>query len=257
VPHLPRAFGAGGGISSTVGEVLAMAHVLLHGGVAANGNRILPAGLVREMTSSRVPVPDPYMFGPEWALGLIVCDWRGETVFASDGSTIGQNARLRVLPGAGIAVAVLTNGGPRESFAREVLRTVLGELDAPTVPDPPVPDPGLALDPSRYVGVYERPGARYEVGADAGRLHLTLVIDPVRAGILGRPERVRRALLPISDTHFLVPSDDPLEDDQTLALHDVRDGVAQYLHTNSRVHPRSPAQPGRGAPSSRPTIRST
>jgi hypothetical protein len=40
-------------------------------------------------------------------------------------------------------------------------------------------------------------------------------------------------------THFLMPSDDPLEDTQTVALYDFEDGVARYLHTNCRVHPRT------------------
>jgi hypothetical protein len=58
------------------------------------------------------------------------------------------------------------------------------------------------------------------------------------AHFLGRPERVDRALLPISGTHFLMPAEDPLEDTQTVAIFDVVDGAAQYLHTNARLSPR-------------------
>jgi len=231
--YLPREFGPGGGITSTVRDVLTMAHVLLHEGVAPDGRRIVSAGSVREMLRSRVPVPDPYLFGPEWALGLIVCDWHGETVYATDGSTIGQNARLRILPDSGTAVVVLTNGGPRESFARKVFREILG-----TAPELPEPDRTLKLDLARYEGRYERPGTRYEVTADGGSLHLTLDLDPMHAAFLGKPDRLRYALLPVSRTHFLMPSDDPLEDTQTVALYDFADGAARYLHTNCRVHPR-------------------
>ena len=112
---------------------------------------------------------------------------------------------------------------------------------------------------SRYAGVYERPGARYEVDADGGSLRLTLAMDPFEARYLGKPERITYPLLPVSATHFLMPSDDPLEDTQTVAIYDVRDGVAHYLHTNCRVHPRvhddrrtpAPTEPGpaRTAPS--------
>jgi hypothetical protein len=35
-----------------------------------------------------------------------------------------------------------------------------------------------------------------------------------------------------------MPSQDPLEDTQTVALYDFRNGAAQYLHTNARVNPR-------------------
>lgn len=239
ISHLPRAFGPGGNITSTVGDVLAMAHVLLHDGVAPNGKRIVSVDGVRAMTQSRVPVPDPYMFGPAWALGLIVCDWHGETVYASDGSTIGQNARLRLLPDSGTAIAMLTNGAPRESLYRTVFNQILTDIGRATIPDPPAPDPTLNLDLSRYTGVYGRPGTRYEVSADDGKPYLTLFLDPMQAKFLRKPDRIRYELLPVSETHFLMRPADPSEDTQTVAIYDfTSDGTARYLHTNCRVHPR-------------------
>ncbi|MGW7367119.1 serine hydrolase [Streptomyces sp. NPDC054841] len=237
--HLPRAFGPGGNITSTIRDVLTMAHVLLNEGREPNGQQILSAASVREMMHSRVPVPDPYMFGPQWALGLIVCDWHGEIVYASDGSTIGQNARLRILPESNTAIAMLTNGGPRESLYRKVFNEILTDLGTVTIPDLPQPDPTLHLEPSRYIGVYERPGTRYEVSAEGGKLYLTLALDPMHAEFLQKPDRIRYELLPVSDTHFLMPPADPLEDTQTVAIYDFTNGAAQYLHTNSRVHPRA------------------
>ncbi|MGW7535446.1 serine hydrolase domain-containing protein [Amycolatopsis sp. NPDC054798] len=235
IDYLPRAYGPGGGITSTIGEVLALAHVLLNDGVAPNGIRVLSAGLVQEMKSSRVLVPDPLLFGPEWALGLIVCDWNGETVYATDGSTIGQNSRLRILPESNTAVAMLTNGGPRESFYRTVFAEILPEA---AIPGLPAPDPALKLDPKKYEGVYERPGARYEVSAEAGKLYATLTIDATQAEFLRKPERLKYELLPVSETLFLMPPTDPLEDTQSVAIYDFADGPARYLHTNCRVHPR-------------------
>ncbi len=238
VDYLPRAFGPGGNITSTIRDVLAMAHVLLNEGMAPNGQRIVSAESIREMMRSRVPVPDPYMFGPEWALGLIVCDWHGETVYATDGSTIGQNARLRLLPDSDTAIVMLTNGGPRESFHHKVFNEILTDLGTVTIPDLPAPDTTLNLDLSRYVGVYERPGARYEVSAEGGKLHLTLVLDPMQAEFLRKPDRIGYELLPVSETHFLMPPADSLEDTQTVAIYDFTNGTARYLHTNCRVNPR-------------------
>jgi CubicO group peptidase (beta-lactamase class C family) len=235
--YLPRSFGPGGNVSSTVREVLTMAHIFLDGGKAPNGTRIVSAASIREMMESRVPMPDPYMFGPEWALGLIVCDWGGQTVYATDGSTIGQTARLRILPDSNIAIAMLTNGAPRESFYKKVFNEILTDLDAATIPDLPKPERTLGLDLSRYEGVYGRPGTRYEVAAEAGRLYLTLTLNPMQAQFLGKPDRINE-LLPVSETNFLMPSDDPLEDTQTLAIYDFKGGQAQYLHTNCRVNPR-------------------
>ncbi|TDV54883.1 serine hydrolase domain-containing protein [Actinophytocola oryzae] len=231
IDHLPRAFGPGGNMTSTVRDVLTMARVFLDGD-------LLPAGVLAEMTRSRVPVPDPYLFGPEWALGLIVCDWHGETVYASDGSTIGQNSRLRILPEHDLAITMLTNGGPREPFYRTVFNEILAKLGAPTIPELPEPDPTLRLDPARYTGVYARPGTHYEVTAPDGNLCLTSTLDPMHASFTGRPERITYDLFPISDTHFLMPPGSPLEDPQTVAIYDFADGAARYLHTNCRVTPR-------------------
>ncbi len=238
MPYLPRAYGPGGNLSSTVGDVLTMARLFLDGGRAPNGRRILSARSLAEMTSSRVSIPDPYMFGPWWALGLIVCDWQGQTAFASDGSTIGQNARLRILPESDLAIAMLTNGGPSESFHRRVFNEILSGIGTMRVPDVPVPDPTLELDLGRYEGAYERPGVRYEVTARGGGLELTFVRDPWQARVVGQPERTAYELLPVSETHFLAQPNGPLEDPQTVALYEFRDGHARYMHTNCRVFPR-------------------
>ncbi len=72
---------------------------------------------------------------------------------------------------------------------------------------------------------------------EGGELCLTLARDPLQAQFLGKPDRVRYGLLPVSETHFLIPANDPLEDPQTAATYDFRDR-AQYLHTNCRVNPR-------------------
>lgn len=160
-------------------------------------------------------------------------------MYASDGSTIGQNARLRILPDSGIAIAMLTNGGPRESFYKRVFNEILTGLHAVTIPDLPAPDPALALDPSRYTGVYARPGTHYEVTAHNGKLRLTLTLNPMHAQFLRKPERISYELLPVSPTHFLMPANQPLEDTQTVAIYDFTRGAAQYLHTNCRVHPRA------------------
>ena len=215
-----------------------MAHVFLNGGKAPNGTRIVSTKSMREMMESHVPIPDPYLLGSEWGLGLTVYHWHGQTVYAHDGSTVGQSARLRILPDANLAITMLANGGPRDSFYRKVFNAILTEFGAVIIPDLPKPDPTLALDLPRYEGAYERPGARYEIKAEDGKLSLTFVLNPMQAHFLGKPERITYELLPISETHFLMPSDDPLEDTQTVAIYDFKNGVAQYLHTNARVNPR-------------------
>ena len=187
---------------------------------------------------SRVPVPDPYLLGSEWALGLTVYHWGGETVYAHDGGLPGQQSRLRILPDSNLAIVMLANAGPRDNFYRAVFNTILTELGAVTIPDLPKPDRSLKLDVSKYVGVYARLDTRYEVEAECGKLSLIYVLNPMHAQVLGKPERIKYELLPLTETNFLIRSDDPLEDAQTVAIYDFKDGVAQYLHTNARGIPR-------------------
>ncbi len=238
VPYLPRSYGPGGNISSTPDEVLKMAHVFLHQGKAPNGRRIVSVEAIREMMECRVSVPDPYLLGSEWALGLTVYHWSGETVYAHDGSTIGQQARLRILPHSNLAITMMANGGPRDSFYRKVFNAILTELGAVTISDLPQPDPTVKLDVSKYEGAFERPGSRYEVIAEGEKLTLAFVLDPMHSRVLGKPPRITYELLPIDEAHFLMASADPMEDKQTVAIYDIRNGVAQYLHTNGRVNPR-------------------
>ena len=96
------------------------------------------------------------------------------------------------------------------------------------------------LDLARYEGVYERRGARYKVRAVGTALNLTFVRDPWQASVSGQPGQSTYELLPIDDTHFLMPPRDRLEDVQTVAIYGFTNGVARSLHTNCRVHPRVP-----------------
>ncbi len=114
-----------------------------------------------------------------------------------------------------------------------------GRVGGARGPDLPKPDPALKLDLSKYEGVYERLGARYEVEAEGGKLYRTFVRKPMHARVLDKPERIKYELLPIDETHFLMPSEDSLEDTQTVAIYDFKNGAAQYVHTNARGIPRA------------------
>jgi hypothetical protein len=61
-------------------------------------------------------------------------------------------------------------------------------------------------------------GARYEVEAEGGKLSLTFVLNPMQVHILGKPERIKYELLPISETHFLMQTSDPLDETQIVAI---------------------------------------
>ena len=58
----------------------------------------------------------------------------------------------RILPDSNLAITMLANGGPRDSFYRKVFNAILTELGAVTIPDLPKPDLNLKLDLSKYEG---------------------------------------------------------------------------------------------------------
>ncbi|MFD9703816.1 serine hydrolase domain-containing protein [Lentzea sp. NPDC059081] len=94
--------------------------------------------------------------GGGWGLGWTLHRYPDGTVgLGHGGSTMGQDATLRVLPGAGVAVAVLTNGGGVSRLQRAVLAHVLDDLAGVRLPDLPVPpQPAVPLDVAEVVGVY-------------------------------------------------------------------------------------------------------
>jgi CubicO group peptidase (beta-lactamase class C family) len=87
-----------------------------------------------------------------WGLGWML--YR-DGVVGHTGVSKGQKAFLRVVPAAGVAVAVLTNSTGGEPLAHEILDATLGELagvETAPLPVPPV-DPG-PIDADRVCGTY-------------------------------------------------------------------------------------------------------
>ena len=63
--------------------------------------------------------------GTSWGLGFERFDTPSGAIIGHDGGTIGQSAFLRMVPEAGVAVALLTNGGDTISLYRDVVGHVL------------------------------------------------------------------------------------------------------------------------------------
>jgi hypothetical protein len=90
--------------------------------------------------------------------------WDGHRLIGHDGNTIGQAAFLRILPEQGFAVALLTNGGNGAKLYEELYREVFAELAEVPVPHPLGPPRiPVDVDPTPYVGVYERASIRQEI----------------------------------------------------------------------------------------------
>jgi CubicO group peptidase (beta-lactamase class C family) len=219
---LPRTAGPAGAICSTATEVLGFAKLHLRDGVGPNGERLLSEESARAMREPQVEVPTGGIGESEahWGLGWSVYTWSGRTVVGHDGGTIGQAAFLRVVPDSGAAVALLTNGGDPFGLYRDLCGELLAEVagvDLPTEPVPP--ESPLEVDPTSYVGRYDRAGASLEVvSRDGGLVAIQTVtglgsemtpepvemplvaLDPEREVFLAQHPALKGAWLPVRFT---------------------------------------------------------
>jgi hypothetical protein len=158
------------------------------------------------MHERQVDLPDLGLMGTSWGLGferfdighpgsgLDKLDHRGGTdgaIIGHDGGTIGQSAFLRIVPEAGVAVALLTNGGEVVSLYRDVVGHVIEELTdthLPALPVPPVDPP--RIDASRYVGTYSAEVADFAVSQDDdGRIWIDQTPKGIFEELGEKPER--------------------------------------------------------------------
>lgn len=222
---------------ATARDVVTFARMLMAGGVAPNGTRIVSADGIRAMHTSNIVCPKDLHID-EVGLAAFMWDWSGDgelDVFGHDGSTIGQAAWLRYHPKSGTVFTLLTNGGNGKAVASELLREVFSEA-AGIAPRPaPVAKPGLKLDAGRYVGRYVNVMESVDVAEEGGELVATITPSPAAAVIAGTR---RVTLAPVSDElmvgvapgyteaatyHFLMPDGE---------------GRAQILHSGVRAHQR-------------------
>src|SRR5439155_23358693 len=103
-----RSCGPAGLIHATARDVIAFAKLHLADGVTADGTRVLSEQNARAMREPQVEVPDQWTLGSHWGLGWILMSWDGREVYGHDGNTLGQAGFLRIVPDAGIAIALLT-----------------------------------------------------------------------------------------------------------------------------------------------------
>jgi CubicO group peptidase (beta-lactamase class C family) len=162
---LPRTAGPPGAICSTASEVVRFAQLHLEGG-SLDGAKILAPASVAAMQEPQIDVPSGGVgtSAAHWGLGWELYEWGGRKVIGHDGGTIGQAAFLRVVPDAGVAIALLTNGGNPMALFRDIFGALLPEaagLDLPSDVTPP--ETPLPVDAASYAGVYERQGASIRV----------------------------------------------------------------------------------------------
>lgn len=241
---LPRALGPAGLINARVHDQLAFVRAHL-AAVGDEGSPLLTAESAALMREHAADVPDPYTLGAEsWGLGWIRFDWDGRHLIGHDGSTLGQNAFLRVLPEEGVAVTLFTNGGRTRELFQEVFTevfTALAGVAPPPAFAPPENPPELDITP--WLGTYERASVRSEVRLDDdGRPVMVetptgviaeLVDDDVQElSLVAVAEGLYAAYVDAVDTYLPV------------TFYQLEDGT-RYLHHGVRANPMTqPAHTG-------------
>ncbi|URM94323.1 beta-lactamase family protein [Actinomadura madurae] len=226
---------AGSMLSMRPRDLVAFARMHLDGGVAADGTRVLAPGTAAWMHAREVGLPDLGLMGTSWGLGFERFDTPDGVIIGHDGSTIGQNAFLRMVPEAGLAVALLTNGGDAVPLYREIVGRVLAELSELRLPALPVPpaEP-RRIDAGRYVGTYSAQVFDLTVSQDEDqRIWLEQTPKGVFEEMGGRPERTE--LVHYRDDMLI-----PVEAEQGMYMPhafvgDDGSGHALYLHLGRAV----------------------
>ena len=229
---LMRSCGPAGLICATASDVIGFARMHLDGGAP-----VLSAASTAAMRVPQVAVPDRWTLGDHWGLGWILFSWDGRPVFGHDGSTIGQNAYLRVVPDAGIAIALLTNGGSGGDLYQHLYRSLLADLaglDMPARPAPP--DPPVTADLDAHTGVYERSAARIEMTVEDGALTATVTSTGPLAAIM--PTTVQTlTLIPVDPAeHLFVTRPEGADTWVPVVFFTLPDG-SRYVHFGARATP--------------------
>lgn len=222
---------AGSMLAMTARDLVTYARMHLDRGVAVDGTRVLSEKSVLAMQERQVDLPDLGVLGDAWGLGWEIFDWDGGPVIGHDGGTIGQNAFLRIVPGAGVAVAVLTNGGQSVELYHAIVSKVLSALAGVTMPAlPALPEMPVPVDLERVLGTYSSSVSDSTVRVDEdGRVWLDRTMKGIFAELGPAPEPVELvgwsgdSLLPREPQHGMHMPHAFVGDDGS--------GRALYLHT--------------------------
>ncbi|MER5772128.1 serine hydrolase domain-containing protein [Streptomyces sp. NPDC001985] len=198
---MPRSAGPYGRVIATAGDLARLARMHLAGGVAEDGTRVLSRETVALMQRRVVDCPDKWTVSSDgWGLGWTLYDWNGVQGYGHDGASIGQYGYLRVVPSAGVAVALLTNGGGAREVYAALFRELLAELAGVTMPEPFAPPARPpAVDFAPLVGTYRREGVVITVTERDGAGHARYAFVD---GMKDFSEPLEIDLLPVTGTVF-------------------------------------------------------
>ncbi|MFD7665103.1 serine hydrolase domain-containing protein [Streptomyces sp. NPDC059788] len=223
---MPRSAGPYGRVVAGAADVVRLAKLHLDGGLAPDGARVLAPETVAAMQRWETDCPDRWSVSSDgWGLGWSLYDWNGTPGYGHDGASVGQYAFLRVVPEAGVAIALLTNGGSARRLYDALLRELLDDLAGVRMPEPfapPAQPPVVDLTP--YLGTYRRAGVIITVAERDGSPHLTYAFVE---GMADFHPPLEMTLVPVTETVFAAKGGDSSvsEDWMPVVFATLRDGT--------------------------------
>ncbi|MHB8509397.1 MAG: serine hydrolase domain-containing protein [Candidatus Dormibacteria bacterium] len=196
---MTRSCGPAGLICASAADVCAFVAALVGAGKAGT---ILSDASIAEMQRIQVGVSVRDNFVGQ-GLGWGVCDWNGSRVLAHDGGTIGQLSFLRVVPEAGVAAVMLTNGPSKPLFS-EMFAWLMAEAGGVEMPPAPQPVDGAVGDLSALAGHYRSGASVLKVELASDRLRAKWLVDAA-ATVKGDSFENWTELRPVNSATFLVP----------------------------------------------------
>ncbi len=167
----------GGGIASSVADLLLWARFHVGDGSAASGVRVLPTNVLHQMKEPTAELRASTL-GDAIGLSWFLRDVDGVRTVGHDGSANGQFAELLIVPERNFAVISLSNAGPdgipfNQAIGRWALEHYLGLIDRD-----PEPIPFDAARAREIVGTYENEMMRLTIDTIGTRLRLEVRIKP-------------------------------------------------------------------------------
>lgn len=232
----PRAAGPMGLTNCTAADLLTFARLHLDGGCTPDGSSLLTRESTLAMREPQIAVPDKFHCDA-WGLGWMLFDWDGRVGFGHDGDVPGMSAFFRVIPDAGMAVCLLTNGGDAAAVIREVVGPLLAEHAGVALPTLPLP----AEDPSstllqRFAGSYERLSSRTTLRVEGDRLVGTRTLSGPTAAMV--PDPVRPVTLQLVQGSVFLVLDERGQPTEPAVFYGDDQGVPRYMHQGLRATPR-------------------
>lgn len=191
---------AGSTPMASAADVVTFGRMLMDGGVAPNGHRVMTPESAALYTKEHRPCP-PGGSLDGIGLGAFLWNWGGDgyNVFGHDGSTIGQAAFLRIHPKSGTVVALLTNGGDGKGLAQTILTRIFAATAGVAPPAKPTPvDTSEQLNV--YVGTYAKTSETAHVVLRDGVLHVA-IHPSANYGVIGSNGEIR--LQPVGEGRFI------------------------------------------------------